>query len=89
MGRPRSAAEVLPEAVDDEPAPLPADEATARTGFPLRETIAPRAPIWSRATTAGTGQAGPDGRLMGRSAQPRGGGACWTTEMPGAAGRAG
>ncbi|KAJ31160.1 signal recognition particle-docking protein FtsY [Sulfitobacter pontiacus] len=69
MDAPQAAAQALPEAVDDEPAPMPADEEDTPTPVPLRETMTPVAPDLVPATPEpAPAKPGLMGRLMGRSA---------------------
>ncbi|WP_138922927.1 signal recognition particle-docking protein FtsY [Sulfitobacter sp. BSw21498] len=69
MDAPEAAAEALPEAVVDEPAPLPADEGDRPAPVPLRETIAPAGPDLEPAPQQpAPAKPGLMGRLMGRSA---------------------
>ena len=69
MDAPQAAAQVLPEAVDDEPAPMPAEEEDTPAPVPLRETMTPVPPDLEPAPPQ-PAQAKPGlmGRLMGRSA---------------------
>jgi fused signal recognition particle receptor len=69
MDAPQAAAQALPEAVDDEPAPMPADEEDTPAPVPLRETMTPVAPDLEPATPQpAPAKPGLMGRLMGRSA---------------------
>ena len=69
MDAPQAAAQALPEAVDDEPAPMPADEEDTPAPVPLRETMTPVAPDLVPATPEpAPAKPGLMGRLMGRSA---------------------
>jgi len=69
MEAPQAAAQALPEAVDDEPAPMPADEEHTPAPVPLRETMTPVAPDLVPATPEpAPAKPGLMGRLMGRSA---------------------
>jgi len=69
MDAPQAAAQALPEAVDDEPAPMPADEEHTPAPVPLRETMTPVAPDLVPATPEpAPAKPGLMGRLMGRSA---------------------
>ncbi|RPG35863.1 MAG: signal recognition particle-docking protein FtsY [Muricauda sp. TMED12] len=69
MDAPQAAAQALPEAVDDEPAPMPADEEDTPAPVPLRETMTPVAPDLAPATPEpAPAKPGLMGRLMGRSA---------------------
>jgi fused signal recognition particle receptor len=72
MDTPDIAVEALPEAVDDEPAPLPADVPAeeAPTPVPLRETIQPAVTDLQAPAPAKSEAPKPSlmGRLMGRSA---------------------
>ena len=69
MEAPQAAAQALPEAVDDEPAPMPADEEDTPAPVPLRETMTPVAPDLVPATPEpAPAKPGLMGRLMGRSA---------------------
>ena len=69
MDAPEAAAEALPEAVVDEPAPLPADEGDRPAPVPLRETIAPAGPDLEPAPQQpAPAKPGLMGLLMGRSA---------------------
>lgn len=68
MDAPQAAAQALPEAVDDEPAPMPADEEDTPAPVPLRETMTPVAPDLAPATPEpAPAKPGLMGRLMGRS----------------------
>ena len=69
MDAPQAAAQALPEAVDDEPAPMPADEEDTPAPVPLRETMTPVPPDLEPAPPQ-PAQAKPGlmGRLMGRNA---------------------
>ncbi|WP_340238390.1 signal recognition particle-docking protein FtsY [Sulfitobacter pontiacus] len=69
MDAPQAAAQALPEAVDDEPAPMPADEEDTPAPVPLRETMTPVAPDLAPAPPEpAPAKPGLMGRLMGRSA---------------------
>ncbi|MFV8558398.1 signal recognition particle-docking protein FtsY [Sulfitobacter sp. SBS6] len=69
MDAPQAAAQALPEAVDDEPAPMPADEEDTPAPVPLRETMTPVAPDPVPAPPEpAPAKPGLMGRLMGRSA---------------------
>ncbi len=69
MDAPQAATQALPEAVDDEPAPMPADEEDTPAPVPLRETMTPVAPDLVPATPEpAPAKPGLMGRLMGRSA---------------------
>lgn len=69
MEAPQAAAQALPEAVDDEPAPMPPDEEDTPAPVPLRETMTPVAPDLVPATPEpAPAKPGLMGRLMGRSA---------------------
>ena len=69
MDAPQAAAQALPEAVDDEPAPMPADEEDTPAPVPLRETMTPVAPDLEPALQQPAPvKPGLMGRLMGRSA---------------------
>ena len=69
MDAPQAAAQALPEAVDDEPAPMPADEEHTPAPVPLRETMTPVAPDLVPVTPEpAPAKPGLMGRLMGRSA---------------------
>ena len=69
MDAPQAATQALPEAVDDEPAPMPADEEDTPAPVPLRETMTPVAPDLAPATPEpAPAKPGLMGRLMGRSA---------------------
>ena len=69
MDAPQAAAQALPEAMDDEPAPMPADEEDTPAPVPLRETMTPVAPDLVPATPEpAPAKPGLMGRLMGRSA---------------------
>jgi len=69
MDAPQAAAQALPEAVDDEPAPMPADEEDTPAPVPLRETMTPVAPDLVPANPEpAPAKPGLMGRLMGRSA---------------------
>ncbi len=68
MDRPEAATRALPEAVDDEPAPLPADEADTPEPVSLRETMTP---IVSDMEAPAPAKPGLMGRMLGRgTAQP-------------------
>ena len=68
METPQAAVESLPEAVDDEPAPMPADEVDAPEPVSIRETIQPIAADLETASPAKAAPAKPSlmGRLLGR-----------------------
>lgn len=68
METPQAAVEALPEAVDDEPAPLPADAEEAPEPVSIRETIQPAVSDLDAESTAKPGPAKPGlmGRLLGR-----------------------
>ena len=69
MEAPQAAAQALPEAVDDEPAPMPADEEHTPAPVPLRETMTPVAPdLVPAPPEPAPAKPGLMGRLMGRSA---------------------
>ena len=69
MDAPQAAAQALPEAVDDEPAPMPADEEDTPAPVPLRETMTPVAPdLVPAPPEPAPAKPGLMGRLMGRSA---------------------
>jgi fused signal recognition particle receptor len=74
METPAAAVEVLPEAVNDDPAPMPAAEDTPREPVPIREVIEPAVsdlkapePAKPEPTEPEPAKPGFMGRLMGRS----------------------